>query len=84
MHNRIIFCDNWGYFDGRMYADADIRMLADMRRKGLRDGTLEGPALEDFVAACLRTPDYQVLGLLMRSEEYQRVNSQHSTQPLSQ
>lgn len=78
MANRIVFVGAWGYFEGRIYSDADIRMLADMRRKGLRDGKLEGQALEDFVIACLRTPGYQVLGLPMTPADYLLVETLQS------
>ncbi len=66
---RILFSGDWAYFEGMKFWHEDIRMLADMRRKGFRDGTLTGQALEDFVIQCLRTSDYRVLGLPLAAGE---------------
>jgi len=81
MKSKITFIGDFAYFEGRMYSAEDIRMLADMRRKGFRDGKLEGDALEAFVVACLRTPDYRVLGLPMSTAALLAVR-QHQATPV--
>ena len=63
MPYKIVVIGDFGYFEGRKYFHKDIDLIADMRRKGVSDGTLFGAALEDFVVQCLRTPGYQVLGM---------------------
>lgn len=79
MKSKITFIGDFAYFEGRMYAAEDIRMLADMRRKGFQDGKLEGDALEAFVVACLRTPAYQVLGLPMSPAAHTSVRQHQAT-----
>ncbi|KWT98480.1 MULTISPECIES: hypothetical protein [unclassified Variovorax] len=75
MPNKIVFIGNWRFFEGRKYWHTDIDLVADMRRKGVRDGKLHGVALEAFVVACLRTPDYQVLGVPMDAQDYAAVSA---------
>lgn len=76
MTAKITFIGNFAFFEGQKYWHKDIRLLADMRRKGILGGTLEGDELEAFVVKCLRTADYQVLGLPMTAEDYALVQRQ--------
>lgn len=69
LSTRIRFIGNWAYFEGQKYWHQDIEHLADMRRKGIVGGTLEGDELEAFVILCLRSTDYQVLGIPMSEDE---------------
>ena len=76
MPDKIVFIGNWVFFEGRKYWQQDINMLADMRRKGVQDGKLIGDELEAFVVECLRTTDYQVLGIPMNDADHALVNTQ--------
>lgn len=63
------------YFEGRKYSGRDIDMIADIRRKSIAGGQLDGPDLERFVMRCLRTPDYQVFGMPMSQADYTAVET---------
>lgn len=59
----LMFSHPWYYLDGRKYWHQDVDQIANMRHKGVGDGKLVGKELESFVVSCLRTADYQVLGM---------------------
>jgi hypothetical protein len=66
---------NHCFFEGRKYSGVDIDMIADMRRKSVAGGQLDGADLERFVMRCLRTPDYQAFGMPMSQADYTAVES---------
>lgn len=62
------------FFEGRKYSSVDIDIIADMRRKSVAGGQLDGSDLDRFVMRCLRTPDYQVFGMPMSQADYAAVS----------
>lgn len=75
MPEKIVFIGKLVFFEGLVYAQADINMIADMRRKGVGDGKLLGDELEEFVVKCLRTADYRVLGYPMSRAQHLEVEA---------
>jgi hypothetical protein len=53
--------DGWVQFADKKWNKIDIDAIANMKRKGLGSGDLEGKDLENFVVECLKSGAYDYL-----------------------
>lgn len=78
----IVYAENWCFFEGRKYWEADVESLAEKHLQRIEDGALSGQSLMSVVMRYLRRAENQELGVPMEAEDYALIQHASSTLPI--